>query len=212
MQRSTHPSLGVLMRDEVELNRFMVVTRTHTQNELGLVESHRRLIAEAEVVLHKYKIEGGGGTKGHASVDQPIAEPVRTIGNPHKAHVRKVFIFNDIIIVAKEAVSGKRGTKAEKKRNERKERERERERERAERAGGVALVDDDEEGKWRFMYQLDVETCQVDALEDSFDFISSRYTQKNAIRLSDSASGRVVRFVDLSFSWLSLSFFVVVER
>lgn len=205
------------MRDELELNRVMVVTHTHAraQNELGLVESHRRLIAEAEVVLHKYKIEGGGGgggTKGHASVDQPIAEPVRTIGNPHKAHVRKVFIFNDIIIVAKEAVSGKRGTKAEKKRNERKERERERERERAERAGGVALVDDEEEGKWRFMYQLDVETCQVDALEDSFDFISSRYTQKNAIRLSDSASGRVVRFVDLSFFWLSLSFFVVVER
>lgn len=176
---------------------FQVQKKFVQANELGLVESHRRLIAEAEVVLHKYKIEGGGGgggTKGHASVDQPIAEPVRTIGNPHKAHVRKVFIFNDIIIVAKEAVSGKRGTKAEKKRNERKERERERERERAERAGGVALVDDDEEGKWRFMYQLDVETCQVDALEDSFDFISSRYTQKNAIRLSDSASGRVVRF------------------
>jgi hypothetical protein len=195
-------------------------TVTCTQNELGLVESHRRLIAEAEVVLHKYKIEGGGGTKGHTS-DQPIGEPVRTIGNPHKAHVRKVFVFNDIIIVAKEAVSGKRGTKAEKKRNERKERERERERERAERAGGVALVDDEEEGKWRFMYQVDVETCQVDALEDSFDFISSRYTQKNAIRLSDSASGRVVRFVathtphtphatphNLSFFWLwSLSFF-----
>lgn len=173
---------------------FQVQKKFVQANELGLVESHRRLIAEAEVVLHKYKIEGGGGgTKGHTS-DQPIGEPVRTIGNPHKAHVRKVFVFNDIIIVAKEAVSGKRGTKAEKKRNERKERERERERERAERAGGVALVDDEEEGKWRFMYQVDVETCQVDALEDSFDFISSRYTQKNAIRLSDSASGRVVRF------------------
>lgn len=155
-----------------------------SQNELGLVESHRRHVAEAEVVLHQFALEKGAVTK--------------TVENPHKIHVRKIFIFNDIIIIAKEA-SAKDQKKESKKR-------RDKERMAAGSAlsgasGVISAVSPDhqshhdkgEEGKWRFMYQLDVESCQVESLDDVFDFISSKYTQRNAIRLLDRSSSRALR-------------------
>lgn len=150
-----------------------------------MVESHRRLVAESEVILHKFKVENG--------------VPSTNVESPHKEHSRKIFIFNDIIIVSKEA-NGKR--------DHRKESKKKREKERTERTAATAAVaavgvaasgsidtslHDHEEGKWLFLYQLDVGTCEAESLEDIFDFISSKYTQRNAIRLTDSASGRYLR-------------------
>jgi len=135
------------------------------------VESHRRLLAEVEAIFHKYKSVQAG--------QQP---DTRTIANPHKSNFRKLFVFNDIIVIAKEAVSGKKVRKKP---------------DRKDRSSGLQKTpstEDEEEGKWRFVRQVDLETCQVEGLDDVYDFISSRYTQKNAIRLSECGPGRFYRF------------------
>jgi len=152
------------------LHLFQIQKKFVEPNELGLVESHRRLLAEVEAIFHKYKSVQAG--------QQP---DTRTIANPHKSNFRKLFVFNDIIVIAKEAVSGKKVRKKP---------------DRKDRSSGLQKTpstEDEEEGKWRFVRQVDLETCQVEGLDDVYDFISSRYTQKNAIRLSECGPGRFYR-------------------
>jgi hypothetical protein len=78
-----------------------------------------------------------------------------------KPKIRQLIICNDIIIFAKCPKKEKQRDKKEDKTEE-----------------------DLEGGTWSFLFQLEMEYCKVELLEDIYDFISSKHTQKNALKLT----------------------------
>ncbi len=122
------------------------------------MEAHRRLLYETDVQLHKYANE------------RPL--------NPYKIRVRHILIFNDIIIIAKPSIPAKNEASKQAKDKERDDKDKEKDK------FGDTMMSGETAPLWDFRFQMQAEKCKVVNLCDAYDFIASKYTQRNALKLT----------------------------
>ena len=123
----------------------------------------RKFIHQGRVEVQEFPGKALNDSQRKKSSPRPTVTPSLNV-----AKDRYLLLFSDIIIIARE------GEKKEKEREKHTDKEREKEEKEEDTGDGPALY---------YVFQLELLGCKVEDLEDEYDFISTKETIKNALKL-----------------------------